>query len=120
MIGQPMEASGFTSLAAHFLNRTVVTYDPRGIGRSARTHDRTDHDPKAQAADVDAIIGTVGAGPGKVFAGSDDAATALALGAAYPHDVVSLVAHETPLIPVLPDAAAAELYQNTFTRHVRG
>src|SRR5205823_4760159 len=27
---------------------------------------------------------------------------------AYPNDVTSLVAHEPPLIPVLPDAAAAE------------
>jgi hypothetical protein len=34
--------------------------------------------------------------------------TALALVAAYPDDVVTLVAHEPPLIPVLPDAAAAE------------
>jgi hypothetical protein len=34
--------------------------------------------------------------------------TALALVAAYPNDVTTLVAHEPPLIPVLPDAAAAE------------
>jgi len=34
--------------------------------------------------------------------------TALALVAAYPGDVATLVAHEPPLIPVLPDAAAAE------------
>ena len=34
--------------------------------------------------------------------------TALALVAAYPDDVTTLVAHEPPLIPVLPDAAAAE------------
>jgi len=34
--------------------------------------------------------------------------TALALVSAYPNDVTLLVAHEPPLIPVLPDAAAAE------------
>jgi hypothetical protein len=34
--------------------------------------------------------------------------TALALVAAYPDDVTTLVAHEPPLIPVLPDSAAAE------------
>ncbi len=34
--------------------------------------------------------------------------TALALVTAHPDDVVTLVAHEPPLIPVLPDAAAAE------------
>lgn len=34
--------------------------------------------------------------------------TALALVAVYPDDVITLVAHEPPLIPVLPDAQAAE------------
>ena len=36
MIGSPMDASGFTTLAGHFPDRTVVTYDPRGVGRSPR------------------------------------------------------------------------------------
>jgi pimeloyl-ACP methyl ester carboxylesterase len=36
MIGQPMDASGFATLASHFPDRTVVTYDPRGLGRSIR------------------------------------------------------------------------------------
>ena len=40
--------------------------------------------------------------------------TALALVAAYPEDVAVLVAHEPPLIPVLPDAAAAERAQAAF------
>jgi pimeloyl-ACP methyl ester carboxylesterase len=34
MIGQPMAAAGFGTLASHFPDRTVVTYDPRGLGRS--------------------------------------------------------------------------------------
>src|SRR5215510_12440628 len=34
--------------------------------------------------------------------------TALALVAVYPDDVITLVAHEPPLVPVLPDAEAAE------------
>ena len=33
---------------------------------------------------------------------SGGAVTALALVAAYPHDVTTLVAHEPPLIPVAP------------------
>ena len=32
MIGQPMDASGFTTLASYFPDRTVITYDPRGLG----------------------------------------------------------------------------------------
>ena len=43
-----------------------------------------------------------------MFASSGGAVTALALVAAYPNDVTTLVAHEPPLIPVLPDAGAAE------------
>jgi pimeloyl-ACP methyl ester carboxylesterase len=43
-----------------------------------------------------------------MFASSGGAVTALALVAAYPNDVIALVAHEPPLIPVLPDAQAAE------------
>jgi pimeloyl-ACP methyl ester carboxylesterase len=43
-----------------------------------------------------------------MFASSGGAVTALALVAAYPDDVSTLVAHEPPLIPLLPDAGMAE------------
>ena len=43
-----------------------------------------------------------------MFASSGGAVAALALVAAYPDDLTTLVAHEPPLIPVLPDARAAE------------
>jgi len=49
-----------------------------------------------------------------MFASSGGAVTALALVAAYPDDVSTLVAHEPPLIPVLPDAAAAERARASF------
>jgi pimeloyl-ACP methyl ester carboxylesterase len=108
MIGQPMGASGFGALASHFPDRTVVTYDPRGLGRSTRKDGRADHSPTVQAGDVHAVIEALGAGPVEMFASSGGAVTALALVAAYPNDVTTLVAHEPPLIPVLPDAEAAE------------
>src|ERR671916_100193 len=108
MIGQPMTASGFSTLATHFSDRTVVTYDPRGLGRSVRKDGRVDDAPTVQAEDVHAVIEALGAGPVEMFASSGGAVTALALVAAYPRDVTALVAHEPPLIPVLPDAAAAE------------
>jgi pimeloyl-ACP methyl ester carboxylesterase len=108
MIAQPMDASGFAMLASHFPDRTVVTYDPRGLGRSTREDGRVDHSPTVQAEDVQAVIEAVGAGPVEMFASSGGAVTALALVATYPNDVTTLVAHEPPLIPVLPDAAAAE------------
>jgi pimeloyl-ACP methyl ester carboxylesterase len=108
MIAQPMDASGFGALASHFPDRTVVTYDPRGLGRSTRTDGRVDHSPTVQADDVHAVIEAIGGGPVEMFASSGGAVTALALVSAHPGDVITLVAHEPPLIPVLPDAAAAE------------
>src|SRR5215831_10390310 len=111
MIGQPMDASGFSTLASHFPDRTVITYDPRGLGRSVRKDGRVDHVPTIQADDVHAVIGALGVGPVEMFASSGGAVTALALVAAYPDDVITLVAHEPPLIQVLPDAAAAQRAQ---------
>src|SRR4051812_49827624 len=114
MIGQPMTAGGFTTLASHLPDRTVVTYDPRGLGRSTRRDGRVDNAPTIQAEDVHALIEAVGAGPVEMFASSGGAVTALALVAAHPGDVVTLVAHEPPIIPVLPDAEAAERARNGF------
>src|SRR3954464_2354494 len=108
MIGQPMTAAGFVTLASHLTDRPVITYDPRGLGRSTRKDGRVDNTPTVQADDVHAVIEAIGGGPVEMFASSGGAVTALALVAAYPEDVSTLVAHEPPLIPVLPDAAAAE------------
>ena len=107
LIGQPMEAGGFTTLASHFTDRTVVTYDPRGLGRSARSDGRTDNDPRQQAEDVHGIIGALGGGPVDLFGSSGGAVTGLALVAAHPDDVRVLVAHEPPLTGLLPDAERA-------------
>jgi pimeloyl-ACP methyl ester carboxylesterase len=63
MIGQPMDASGFETLASYFPDRTVVTYDPRGLGRSVRKDGRVDNAPTVQADDVHAVIEALGAGP---------------------------------------------------------
>ncbi|MBV1941169.1 alpha/beta hydrolase [Streptomyces sp. BV286] len=107
MIGQPMDASGFAALAARFPERTVVTYDPRGLGRSTRKDGRVDHTPHTQADDVHAVIEALGVGPVEMFASSGGAITALAVVAKHPEDVTTLVAHEPPLITLTPDGAAA-------------
>jgi pimeloyl-ACP methyl ester carboxylesterase len=106
MVGQPMTADGFGALAGHFEDRTVVTYDPRGLGRSTRSDGRRDNTPQQQAADLHVLIGMLG--PVEVFASSGGAVTALELVATHPGDVVTLVAHEPPINAVLPDAAAAD------------
>ncbi|MEQ3550960.1 alpha/beta hydrolase [Pseudonocardia nematodicida] len=118
-IGQPMDATGFRSLATHLADRRLVAYDPRGLGRSTRSDGRTDHDPHVQAADLHALIAELGA-PVDLFASSGGAITALALVASYPDDVRTLVAHEPPLIEILPDAVAARRvvdgYRDAYSR----
>lgn len=114
MVGQPMDAGGFSTLASYFPDRTVVTYDPRGLGRSVRKDGREDHVPATQAGDIHRVIQALGAGPVEVFGSSGGAVAALALVAAHPEDVSTLVAHEPPLVGVLPDAAAAERAGKAF------
>ncbi|MEJ3655896.1 alpha/beta hydrolase [Actinomycetes bacterium KLBMP 9759] len=114
LIGQPMDASGFTALVANLPDRTVVTYDPRGLGRSARKDGRVDHVPEVQAGDLHAIIQALGVGPVEMFGSSGGAVTALALVAAYPDDVTTLVAHEPPLVFLLPDAEGADRARAAF------
>src|SRR5688500_13503777 len=84
LIAQPMDASGFAALVSRFADRTVVTYDPRGLGRSTRKDGRLDHRPEVQAADVHAVITALGGGPVEMFASSGGAVVALALVAAHP------------------------------------
>lgn len=106
LVGAPMDGSGFSTLATYFSDRTVVTYDPRGLGRSRRYDRRTEHTPQQNADDLHRIIEAVG-GPVEMFASSGGAVSALALVAAHPEDLTTLVAHEPPLLALLPDAERA-------------
>jgi pimeloyl-ACP methyl ester carboxylesterase len=112
MIGQPMCAEGFTTLASYLPDRTVVAYDVRGLGRSVRKDGRLDHTPQDNAADVHAIIEAIGGGPVELLGSSGGAVTALELIARYPGDVSVVVAHEPPVFTVLPDAEAAARAQD--------
>src|SRR2546423_1416050 len=107
LIGSPMGAAGFGTLAGHFADRTVVTYDPRGVERSERTDDATESTPDEHADDLHRLISAVAAGPVDVFASSGGAVNALALVARHPEQVRTLVAHEPPAAQVLPDREEA-------------
>jgi pimeloyl-ACP methyl ester carboxylesterase len=99
----------------------VVTYDPRGLGRSTRSDGRVDHTPDVQAADLHALIATLGVGSVDLFASSGGAVTALELVSAHPGDVSTLVAHEPPILGVLPDAeAAARARTGYYDAYMRG
>jgi len=124
MIGSPMGASGFPTLASHFTDRTVVTYDPRGVERSARTDGSGELSPNDHAADIAAVIEALDAGPVDLFASSGGAVNSLALMAKRPELVRRLVAHEPPLAGLVPDHENAlkvteDMYQ-TYQRDGMG
>lgn len=120
LIGSPMDASGFTTLAGHFRDRTVVTYDPRGVSRSKRADGGTYGAPDEHADDLYRLISELDAGPVDIFASSGAAISALELVTRHPEQVATLVAHEPPLAAVLPDreeafAAIADIHE-TYER----
>ncbi|MFK0290496.1 alpha/beta fold hydrolase [Streptomyces sp. NPDC090442] len=90
-------------LAAHY---TVATYDPRGISHSPL------HDPDAEqhvaehADDARRLLDLLSPNqPARVFAASSGAIAALHLLTTHPARIERLVAHEPPVVEVLPDAA---------------
>jgi pimeloyl-ACP methyl ester carboxylesterase len=124
LIGSPMGAAGFGTLAGHFTDRTVVTYDPRMSDRSKRTDGATQTTVEEQADDLHRLISALDSGPVDLFASSGGAVNALALVAKHPEQVRTLVAHEPPSATVLPDAehalAAARDIHETYMRNGMG
>jgi len=106
LVGSPMGAAGFGTLAGHFTDRTVMTYDPRGSERSDKS-DLREVTPDDHADDLHRLIQELGVGPVDLFASSGGAVNALALVAKHPEDVRTLIAHEPPLASLLPDREAA-------------
>jgi pimeloyl-ACP methyl ester carboxylesterase len=107
LIASPMGAAGFNSLAGYFTDRTVVTYDPRGVERSQRADGAAASTPDEHADDLHRLITALDAGPVDLFASSGGAVNALALVARHPEQVRILVAHEPPAAQVLPDREQA-------------
>ena len=104
LIGSPMDSTGFAALADALADEyTVVTYDPRGIGDSSRD-DTGDVTPEQQAEDVHHLVSALVGGPADVFGSSGGAVVGLALVTTYPGQVRTLVAHEPPVIDLLPDS----------------
>ncbi|THV30883.1 alpha/beta fold hydrolase [Glycomyces paridis] len=106
VVGSPMAAAGFATLAGHFADRRVVTYDPRGSERSPRTDGAEETTPEEHADDLHRVIAAIGSEPVDVFASSGGAVNALALVAKHPGQVRVLVAHEPPAPQELDDREA--------------
>jgi pimeloyl-ACP methyl ester carboxylesterase len=120
LVGSPMGATGFSTLAGQFTDRTVVTYDPRGAERSKRTDGALRTTTEEQADDLHRLILALDTGPVDIFGSSGGAVNALALVASHPEQVRTLVAHEPPSASALPDReealAACDAIHETYLR----
>ncbi|MQY09080.1 alpha/beta fold hydrolase [Actinomadura macrotermitis] len=90
-------------LAAEY---TVATYDPRGLGRSTLDDPEAEQHVAEHAGDALRLLDLLSPDrPARVFGTSSGAIAALHLLTARPERVARLVAHEPPVVEVLPDAA---------------
>ncbi|MFF4444492.1 alpha/beta fold hydrolase [Streptomyces sp. NPDC001502] len=98
---------------------TVATYDPRGMSRSTLDDPEAEQRVAEHADDAFRMLELLSPGePARVFGASSGAIAALHLLAAHPERVERLVAHEPPVVEVLPDAfehrALVARVQETF------
>ena len=106
LVGAPMDARPFGPLADLLAgDYTVLTTDPRGINRSPVDDPGQDSTPEMRADDLSRLVAHVDAGPAVVLGSSGGAVSALALVQAHPELVRGVIAHEPPLLELLPDAA---------------
>ncbi|MGW6540140.1 alpha/beta fold hydrolase [Streptomyces sp. NPDC055051] len=88
-------------LAAEY---TVATYDPRGMSRSTLDEPEAEQRVSEHADDALRILELLSPHePARVFGASSGAIVAVHLLTAHPERVTRVVAHEPPLVEVLPD-----------------
>ncbi|MBG0857683.1 alpha/beta hydrolase [Streptomyces spinoverrucosus] len=84
---------------------TVATYDPRGMSRSTLDDPEAEQRVAEHADDAFRMLELLSPGePARVFGASAGAIAALHLLAAHPERIERVVAHEPPVVEVLPDA----------------
>ncbi|MEU1513305.1 alpha/beta hydrolase [Streptomyces sp. NPDC005811] len=95
---------------------TVATYDPRGMSRSTLDDPDAEQHVAEHAEDAFRLLELLSPGEAaRVFAASSGAITALHLLTAHPERMTRVVAHEPPVVEVLPDAAQ----HRTLIAHVQ-
>lgn len=118
--GTPGDASNYGLVAGPLASdHTVITYDPRGFGRSTGREPRR-YEIGQQASDVVEVVHAAGFDRALVFGNSAGAEVGLELAKNYADIVEGLVVHEPPVIRVLPDADTfqrkiAEIYRTAWT-----
>lgn len=109
MPGGSADAGIYDTLAAELADRwTVVAFDPRGYSRSTLHGPAGEQLPGAHSEDVARLIELLSPDgvPAAVFGSSSSAIVALDLLSRRPGLVGRVVAHEPPLVELLPDPAA--------------
>jgi pimeloyl-ACP methyl ester carboxylesterase len=106
VFGSPMGASGFEQLVGHLADRTVITYDPRGMERSTRVPG-TQVTVEVHAEDYHRVVEAVGLGSVDAFGSSGGGMCGLHWVVAHPEDVRTFVSHEPPVLTLLEDSQMA-------------
>ncbi|MFD8581933.1 alpha/beta fold hydrolase [Streptomyces californicus] len=109
MPGGSADAGIYDTLAAELADRwTVVAFDPRGYSRSTLHGPTGEQLPGAHSEDIARLIELLSPDgvPAAVFGSSSSAIVALDLLSRRPGLVGRVVAHEPPLVELLPDPAA--------------
>jgi pimeloyl-ACP methyl ester carboxylesterase len=113
---------GFYSRLAELLagSYRVVTYDRRGNSRSRLDDLEADLDAAVQADDARRVAEALGEGPAFVFGGSGGAIVGLELAARAPAWIRCLIAHEPPVVALLPDAVERQaFFDDVYQVYVR-
>ncbi|MEU8176507.1 alpha/beta hydrolase [Microbispora hainanensis] len=115
-------AASFDGVAdALAADHTVASYDPRGLSRSPLDDPEAPQRVERHADDALRLLELLSPGaPARVAACSSGAIVALHLLATHPERIERVVAHEPPVVEVLPDAAEHRALlarvQDTFHR----
>ncbi|MFC9187046.1 alpha/beta fold hydrolase, partial [Streptomyces cyaneofuscatus] len=112
MPGGSADAGIYDAIAADLADRwTVATFDPRGYSRSALDGPVTDQSPATHADDIVRLIDLLSpdGAPAALFGSSSSAVVALAALARHPARLSRVVAHEPPVVALLPDPEAGRV-----------
>ncbi|MFJ4823088.1 alpha/beta fold hydrolase [Streptomyces bacillaris] len=109
MPGGSADAGIYDAIAAELADRwTVATFDPRGYSRSPLDGPVTEQLPATHADDIVRLIELLSpdGAPAALFGSSSSAVVALDVLARHPGRVSRVVAHEPPVVELLPDPEA--------------
>ncbi|MFF2535929.1 alpha/beta fold hydrolase [Streptomyces cyaneofuscatus] len=109
MPGGSADAGIYDAIAADLADRwTVATFDPRGYSRSALAGPVADQSPATHADDIVRLIESLSpdGAPAALFGSSSSAVVALAALGRHPGRLSRVVAHEPPVVALLPDPEA--------------